>query len=198
MSMNNYEACGVIHQFRGDALVTNTMSAMFAITAVSPSPLNMASVPLMGGASCLGLGLAIAQPERHVFVLDGDSSLLMELGSLAQIADVAPKKYIHFVFNNQLQFSGLGNLDRPGRHLDFCGMAKAAGYKSAQRITSAQALAEAFPALLAEDGPHFVELDILAPKKFVKETPQPEIPNLQFQRMAAEASAMMDALGTTR
>lgn len=198
MSMTNYEACGVIHQFRGDALITNTMSAMFAITAVSPSPLNMASVPLMGGASCLGLGLAIARPERHVMVLDGDSSLLMELGSLAQIADVAPPKYIHFVFNNQLQFSGLGNLDRPGRHLDFCGMATAAGYKSVRRIASPEALAEAMPVLLAEVGPHFVELDIVAPKKFVKQTPQPEIPNLQFQRMAAEARAMMEALGTTR
>lgn len=198
MSMTNYEACGVIHQFRGDALITNTMSAMFAISAVSPSPLNMASVPLMGGASCLGLGLAIAQPTRHVFVLDGDASLLMELGSLAQIADVAPPKYIHFVFNNQLQFSGAGNLERPGRKLDFCAMALGAGYVSARKISTPQALAEAFPTLLAEAGPHFVELDIASPPKFVHETPQPEFPNLQFQRMAAEARAMMDALGTTR
>lgn len=198
MSMTNFEACAVIHQFRGDALVTNTMSAMFAITAVSPSPLNLASVPLMGGASCLGLGLAMAQPERQVMVLDGDSSLLLELGSLAQIADVAPPKYIHFVFNNHLQFSGIANLERPGRKADFCALALGAGYASAQKIDTVDALTQAMPDLLAQPGPHMVELEIAAPEKFTRETPQLEIPELQFTRMGAESAAMMDALGTTR
>lgn len=198
MSMTNYEACAVVHQFRGDALITNTMSAMFAITAISPSPLNLASVPLMGGASCLGLGLAIAQPERQVMVLDGDSSLLLELGSLAQIADVAPPKFIHFVFNNGLQFSGVANLDRPGRKVDFCAMALAAGYASGQRIDSVAALAAAMPDLLAKPGPHMVELVISTPTKFTRETPQPEFPDLQFNRMGAEANAMMQALRTAR
>lgn len=198
MSMNNFEACAVIHKHRGEALITNTMSAMFAISAVSPGPLNLASVPLMGGASCLGLGLAIAQPERQVMVLDGDASLLMELGSLAQIGDVAPAKFIHFVFNNSVQFSGFGNYERPGRKLDFCAMAMGAGYASAQRIETLAALDAAMPDLLANPGPHFVELVIEAPARFLRETPQPEIPELQFSRMGAEATAMMDALGTTR
>ncbi|WP_319824953.1 thiamine pyrophosphate-dependent enzyme [Thalassovita sp.] len=198
MSMTNYQACGVIHQFRGEALITNTMSAMFAISAVSPSPLNLASVPLMGGASCLGLGLAIAQPERQVMVLDGDASLLLELGSLAQIADVAPPKYIHFVFNNNLQFSGVANLDRPGRKLDFCAMALAAGYASAQRIETPEDLAAAMPLLLETRGPHMVELVIKTPPKFTRATPQPELPELQFTRMGAESRAMMEALGTIR
>lgn len=198
MTMTTYDACGVIHQFRGDALIVNTMSAMFAITALSPSPLNLASVPLMGGASGLGLGLAMAQPERKVLILDGDSSLLMELGSLAQTADVAPPNLIHFVFNNSVQFSGLANLERPGRRFDFCAVALGAGYASAQRITSRQDLCEVMPALLEEPGPHMVELTITSPEKFARQTPQPEIPELQFQRMAAEARAMMEALGTTR
>lgn len=198
MSMTNYEACAVIHNVRGDALITNTMSAMFAITAVSPGPLNLASVPLMGGASCLGLGLAIAQPDRQVLVLDGDSSLLLELGSLAQIADVAPANFIHFVFNNNLQFSGVANLDRPGRKVDFCAMALAAGYASAAKIGEVAALAAALPDLLASPGPHMVELEIATPHKFTQQTPQPEFPDLQFTRMGAESAAMMDALGTTR
>lgn len=198
MSMNNYEACAVIHKHRGDALITNTMSAMMAITAVSPSPLNLASVPLMGGASCLGLGLAIAQPGRPVMVLDGDSSLLLELGSLAQIADVAPARFIHFVFNNKLQFSGVANLDRPGRHVDFCAMALAAGYASAQKIGTVDALEQSLPALLDSDGPHMVELEIIAPEKFTKQTPQFDFPDLQFTRMGAEKAAMMEALGTAR
>ena len=198
MSMTNFDACGVIHAHRGDAIITNTMSAMFAISAVSPGPLNLASVPLMGGASCLGLGLAIARPERQVMVLDGDASLLMELGALAQIADVAPERFIHFVFNNDLQFSGIANLERSGRKLDFCAMALAAGYASARRIGTTQALQAAMPDLMAIPGPHMVELEIAAPPKFTRETPQLEIPELQFTRMGDEARAMMEALGTTR
>lgn len=198
MTMNSYQACGVIANHRGDALIANTMSAMFAISAVSPSPLNMASVPLMGGASGLGLGLAMARQERPVFILDGDASLLMELGTLAVIADVAPANLIHFVFNNNGQFGGLGNLERPGRKLDFCAVAQGAGYASARRIGDVAALDAVLPELLAVPGPHFVELTITPPRKFTTETPQPEIPDLQFQRMAAEAAAMMDALGTTR
>ena len=197
--MTNYEACGVIHQFRGDALITNTMSAMFAISAVSPGPLNIASVPLMGGASCLvAWASPSALPGRQVMVLDGDASLLMELGSLAQIADVAPPGFIHFVFNNGIQFSGVANLDRPGRKVDFAVMALAAGYASARRIDSVTALAAAMPGLLQQPGPHLVELVISAPAKFTRETTQPEFPDLQFNRMAAEARAMMMALGTTR
>lgn len=198
MSMTNYEACAVIHQHRGEALIVATMSAMFAISAVSPSPLNISSVPLMGGASGLGLGLAIAQPNRPVLVLDGDASLLMELGTLAQIADVAPTNLIHMVFNNNLQFSGVCNMERPGRKLDFCAVASGAGYATAQRIESVEALDAALPDLMARPGPHFVELAIKTPPKFTKRTPQPEFPDLQFTRMGAEAAAMIDALGTTR
>ncbi|MCB1362182.1 MAG: thiamine pyrophosphate-binding protein [Rhodobacter sp.] len=198
MSMTNYEACAVIHQIRGEALIVNTMSAMFAITAVSPSALNLSSVPLMGGASGMGLGLAIAQPARPVMVLDGDASLLMELGTMAQIADVAPANLIHMVFNNNLQFSGAANLERPGRKLDFAAMARAAGYASAQRIETAADLAQILPGLIATPGPHFIDLAIAAPPKFAHRTPQPEFPDLQFQRMGAEAAKMMEALGTTR
>lgn len=199
MSMNTFEACAVIAKFRENAIVVNTMSAMFAISAISPSPLNLASVPLMGGASGLALGLAIAQPDKQVFVLDGDASLLMELGTLAEIADEAPANMIHFVFNNAVQFGGVANLDRPGRRgFDFCAIALGAGYASARKVSSMPELIGAMPELMAQDGPHFVELDIAAPPKFTVETPQPEMPDLQFGRMAAESAAMMDSLGTTR
>ena len=54
----------------------------------------------MGGASSLGLGLALARPDRRVIVFDGDGSLLMQLGSLATIAGAAPRNLVHFLFKN--------------------------------------------------------------------------------------------------
>lgn len=114
MTMSTAKACEVIQDSRGEAIVVSTMGAMNAMDKISSDPLNVACVPLMGGAASLGLGLALAQPGRPVFVLDGDASLLMELGGLVAVAQAAPGKYVHFLFNNSTQFSGLGNLDTPG------------------------------------------------------------------------------------
>lgn len=198
MPLNVFEACFVINKVRGEALVVSTMSAMFAASAIAPGPHNLSSVPLMGGASGLGLGLAIAQPKRPVFVLDGDASLLMELGSLAQIASEAPANFVHFVFNNNVQFGALANLDRPGgKAFDFCAVALGAGYKTASKAGSIPELV-ALKDTLGQPGPHFIELDIMPQPRLLRETPQPELPELQFARMADEARKMMELLGTAK
>ena len=56
----------------------------------------------MGLASSHALGLALGHPDKRVIVLDGDGSLLMNLGSLVTIAAVAPKNLVHFVCENEL------------------------------------------------------------------------------------------------
>lgn len=200
MSIHVIEACFVISKMRGpDTIIVHTMSAMPMISAISPSPLNISSVPLMGGASGIGLGLALAQPKRKVVVLDGDASLLMELGGMAQIGDQAPANLIHVVFNNNTQFGGVANLDRPGgSKFDFCAVARASGYATANKFSTVPELVAGGPALIGTPGPHFVELEIAKPPKFTRESPQLEFPDAQFQRMGAEARAMMDALGVTK
>src|SRR5438552_13352699 len=55
----------------------------------------------MGLASSMGLGLALSKPDKRVIVLDGDGSLLMNLGTLSTLAWHAPKNLIHVVFDNQ-------------------------------------------------------------------------------------------------
>src|SRR5262245_64897705 len=55
----------------------------------------------MGLASSMGLGLALAKPNKRVTVLDGDGSLLMNLGTLSTLAWYAPPNMIHIVFDNQ-------------------------------------------------------------------------------------------------
>lgn len=200
MSIQVIEACAVLSKMRGEnTIIVHTMSAMPMISAISPSALNISSVPLMGGASGIGLGLAIAQPDRNVMVLDGDASLLMEMGGMAQIGDQAPANLIHFVFNNNVQFGGVANLDRPGgAGFDFCAVAKASAYATANKFSTVQELVEGGPALIGSAGPHFVELVIASPRKFVRESPQFEFPDMQFERMGAEAKAMMAKLGVSK
>lgn len=151
----------------------------------------LSSVPLMGGAAGLGLGLAMAQSRRKVIVLDGDASLLMELGSLVTVAKAAPSNLIHAVINNGTQFTGLANMSTPDVQFNFSEAARNAGYRSSQRIDNAEIWAKLFPQLLNSDGPHFVELMVEpVPSKTGEGFEQTEMPDKQFIRMADEASRM--------
>ncbi len=192
MAMTIGEACGAVAAARGDAIVVATMSAMFAFDQLALRDGRMGSVPLMGGAAGLGLGLALARPDRQVLVVDGDASLLMELGGLVTVAIQAPHRYLHILANNGTQFTGGSNLKVPGhQQVDFCAMALAAGYRHAQRIDSLAEWTLRLPALMAAQGPGFVELVITpAPTRFGPAMAQSEVPDLQFNRMGQEAVAL--------
>ncbi len=149
------------------------------------------SVPLMGGASGLALGLAIAQPGKRVIVMDGDASLLMELGSLATVVSQQPRNFLHCVVNNGTQFSGLANMEVSAPGFNFAEVARAAGYRHAERISDGAAWAERFPQLLAMDGPVFVELMVdRLPQQTKDGFAQAELPANQYTRMGDEAVAL--------
>ena len=112
----------------------------------------------MGGASSLGLGLALANPERRVIVFDGDGSLLMQLGSLATIAGARPRNLTHLLFKNGVYHtSGAQNIPG-GFDVDFVMMAKGAGYRSAYAVHEIGEFKRRLPAMLSEEGPVLVEL----------------------------------------
>ena len=83
-----------------DEIVVPLYQAAFEWHAIKPWPLTYYAFGAMGQGSSHGLGFAIGVPERRVWVLDGDGSLLMNLGTLVTIAEVAPENLIHFVFEN--------------------------------------------------------------------------------------------------
>lgn len=195
------QACAAIaaarRQICPEASLVATMSAMFAFDALGVTDRRIDSVPLMGGAAGLGLGLALARPELPVIVVDGDASLLMELGSLVTVAHNRPGRYLHFVCVNGVQFNGARNLPTAAvePRCDFAAMARAAGYARAERIDSPEALAEALPRLLAQPGAGFVELVLEPdPAQFGPERPMPLIPDLQFLRMREAVRSLKAAL----
>jgi hypothetical protein len=149
------------------------------------------SVPLMGGAAGLGLGLALAQPKRRVIVVDGDASLLMELGGLATVATQKPKNLLHCVVHNDTQFTGLANMKIPTTDFQFAEVARKCGYVHAERISDGAEWATRFPALMAMDGPVFVELMVEpVPQQTKDGFVQEEMPDRQFDRMGQEALAL--------
>jgi sulfopyruvate decarboxylase subunit beta len=81
----------------------------------------------MGLASSTGLGLALCLPEQTVIIIDGDGSLLMNLGSLSTMARYRPRKLLHIVFDNESLLSVGGFPTATSTGTDLEGIARAAG-----------------------------------------------------------------------
>lgn len=158
MAMKPEDVLRAIASERGDAICVPTMTTIPAWRTLAPDDLSVTCVGFMGGASALGLGLALARPERRVIVFDGDGSLLMQLGSLATIAGAAPRNLVHLVFNNGVYHTS-GSQQIPGAGgVDFAIMARGAGYRSACVIDEIDELRRRLPELLRQEGPLLVEL----------------------------------------
>ena len=159
--MERQEAIDILAEGRNDAISVATMQSVFPWQEAGQSELlHVDASQCMGSASSLGLGLALAQPARKVMVLDGDGSLLMQLGSLVTISESAPPNLYHFVFANGLNQS-TGNQPVPGLgKFDWVALAKASGYKHALRIAEAEELIERLPEIWTLEGPVLIELAI--------------------------------------
>src|SRR5438093_5577509 len=100
--MNTRQALEVLARHRGDRVVITTMTAVAVWPELSDGPLDFAYIPSsMGQAPGLGLGLALAHPERGVIVVSGEGSLLMNLGSLVTLANHPAAVYL-LVLDNGL------------------------------------------------------------------------------------------------
>jgi thiamine pyrophosphate-dependent acetolactate synthase large subunit-like protein len=107
----------------------------------------------MGLASSIGLGLAMAQPELPVVVLDGDGSLLMNLGSLATIGWVRPERLVLIVWDNQ-EYATTGGQDTATKYgADLEAAAKAMGVPKTATVRTSPELSEVLTRSLHEAGP---------------------------------------------
>ena len=84
----------------------------------------------MGCAASVGLGLAIAQPERRVIVIDGDGAALMRLGAMCTIGYERPSNLVHVLLDNGMHESTGGQATVSGS-INFCALARASGYPHA-------------------------------------------------------------------
>src|SRR5204863_9171891 len=158
MAMKPEEVLTLIAANRGTAVCIPTMTTAPAWRTIAPDDLSITCTGFMGGASSLGVGLALARPDRRVIVFDGDGSLLMQLGSLATIAGARPRNLTHLVFKNGVYHTS-GAQDIPGGlDVDFVVMAKGAGYRNAYAIKEPNDFTRRLPTMLTEEGPVLVEL----------------------------------------
>ena len=158
--MKRDAALSVLARHYPDGIVVPVYQSAFDWMAIRPHPLNYLCTGAMGQALPHALGLALGCPEERVVVLDGDGSLLMNLGALVTLAEVAPKNLVHFLcYNGQYEVNGRFPVPC-GRDLDFAGMARAAGIRRVHSFAALDDLEAQLPALLEGEGPVFAVLEI--------------------------------------
>lgn len=158
--MKRDECLKVLARHRTSEIVVAVYKAAQEWIHISPSELNYTFVGAMGQASSHALGLALGRPDKQVIILDGDGSLLMNLGSLVTIGDAAPKNLIHCVCENGT-YETNGGVAVPGaRRVSFAAIARATGYPKSYEFDNLEEWDREVGRILREQGPILVDLKV--------------------------------------
>ena len=117
------------------------------------------TVGSMGHASQIALGIAMAKSDRKVWCFDGDGAAIMHMGSMAIVANKAPKNYVHVVFNNGAHDS-VGGQPTVGLKIDLTAIAKAVHYTNAFSVDNKTDLLDALKAVTMVEGPMLLEVKV--------------------------------------
>ena len=129
-------ALEVIHRQRRDAVVLTTMSAAREWQALEPHPKDLVYMPSsMGQGPPLGLGIALAQPDQRVIVVNGDGCTLMNLGCLVTLTAKAPANFTLIIIDNGVYevTGGQATIGAAAKRngdedINFADLARAAGF----------------------------------------------------------------------
>jgi sulfopyruvate decarboxylase subunit beta len=137
----------------------------------------------MGLASSMGLGVALALPHVRVVVLDGDGSLLMNLGTLSTLARYRPANFTHIVFDNESLLSVGGFPTATSTGTDLAGVAVAAGVPAVVHADSISDFGQAVRQALASTSLTTIvaKVEAVGPKSFHMDLPLLEN-RFQFRR----------------
>ena len=137
----------------------------------------------MGLASSMGLGIALAMPEHKVIVIDGDGSLLMNLGTLSTMARYKPGNLLHIVFDNESLLSVGGFPTATSTGTDLAGIARAAGVPCVMEANSPESLKAAVTEALSSNTLTTIvsKVEAIGPKSFHMDLPLLEN-RFQFKR----------------
>ena len=155
------DATKAVNFHRKDALVVSTSSALREWSQVSERrDLDVDLSDCMDRAPAVGLGLALAQPQGKVLVMDCDSTLRTNLGGLATIGESSPENLVHFVFDDVSSISTSGIPIRQVDNLDLVQMAKSSGYAKTYEFDKLEELLIGLEEVMRQAGPVFVRVKV--------------------------------------
>jgi thiamine pyrophosphate-dependent acetolactate synthase large subunit-like protein len=143
-----------------EVVVSNLGQASMDLSRIADRPLNCYTFGAMGQCSSIALGIALARPDVRVICLDGDGSLLMNLGSLCTIAAEAPRNYALLVWDNEVHQTTGGQPTATAGRASLAAIASGAGVEKAIEVRSEDELRRAYDRILSEDGPFVVVVKV--------------------------------------
>ena len=142
--MTRIQATQIVVQRAGEGVIVASLGhPTYDLFAVDDRSRNFYTWGSMGLASSIGLGLALARPDVRVYVLDGDGSLLMNLGSLATIGLLQPCNLVLIVMDNELYATTGGQPTPTAFGADIAAAARAMRIDRAVTVRTGQELADA-------------------------------------------------------
>lgn len=178
------DALQAIYPELEDRIVVTIMGAVAAeLYTLGHQPTFFYLEHAMGMASSMGLGIALALPRHKVVVLDGDGSLLMNLGTLSTLARYQPGNLLHIVFDNESLLSVGGFPTATSTGTDLAGIARACGVPQVEEADTPERLKESVVAALAGDTLTTIvsKVEAVGPKSFHMDLPLLEN-RFQFRR----------------
>jgi sulfopyruvate decarboxylase subunit beta len=186
--MTQRQALEALAAVRGDQIVVSTMGSSGIWPSLSDTPLDFAYIPSsMGQGIAIGLGLALAHPQRGVVALMGDGSLLMNLGSLVTVASHPTTLFVVLIDNGLYEVTGGQPVAGAGT-TDFAALARGAGIGRVYQFDNEKDWRAQAAETMSGSGPVFVWLRVVG--RLGQKTPAPPRP------MAEQIARLQDALGT--
>jgi thiamine pyrophosphate-dependent acetolactate synthase large subunit-like protein len=170
-------------------VVTSLGNASYLWAAMHHTPQNFYFEDAMGLALPLALGLAVAQPDRPVFVVEGDGALMMHMGALVTVGAVAPANLTVLLIQNGVHAAS-GGQALTSASLDLAALARAADILDAENLATPQAFASAMGTTGIRDGVRFLVLST---------RPDPEVvtPPIAFDPVLTK-HRFMEGIGAPR
>ena len=182
--MLRIDALTAIYPDLQDKIVVTIMGAVAAeLYTLGHRPQFFYLEHAMGLASSMGLGIALAMPRHKVIVIDGDGSLLMNLGTLTTMARYRPGNLLHIVFDNESLLSVGGFPTATSTGTDLAGIARSSGVPSVMQAHTPDSLATCVRDALTSDTLTTIisKVDAIGPKTFHMDLPLLEN-RFQFKR----------------
>lgn len=143
-----------------EPIVANLGPASFDLYTAGDRDANLYTIGSMGLVSSIGLGIALAVPDRKAYVLDGDGSLLMNLGSLATIARQRPPNLVHIVLDNHVWGETGGQPSHTSTGTDLAAVARGAGIPQVAKVTTVPEVEAVLDRAISEPGPWCIVAEI--------------------------------------
>jgi thiamine pyrophosphate-dependent acetolactate synthase large subunit-like protein len=181
--MDRLDANRVVAAHLTDELVvTGLGNASYDLFQASDRPENFYTWGSMGTAISVGLGLALAQPERRVLVLEGDGAMLMGLSGLIGVGRLTPRNLACVVWDNQrLGLTG-GQPSPTGGVADLAAVGRGLGFVQSSKVESLEELRSALDQAWARPGPSLIVARVGPQASGVKPPRRPAVIKHRFMR----------------